>query len=73
MGLDRFELSTPSLSEKCSNQLSYRPSGLGIHAFASFKHKDRSIACPCAAISLKIKMCVTGIRSIVMDFSIERR
>jgi hypothetical protein len=25
MGLDRFELSTPSLSEKCSNQLSYRP------------------------------------------------
>jgi hypothetical protein len=25
MGLERLELSTPSLSEKCSNQLSYRP------------------------------------------------
>ena len=25
MGLTRFELVTPSLSEKCSNQLSYRP------------------------------------------------
>ena len=26
VGLERLELSTPSLSEKCSNQLSYRPS-----------------------------------------------
>ena len=25
MGLIRVELMTPSLSEKCSNQLSYRP------------------------------------------------
>ena len=25
MGLIRFELMTPSLSEKCSNQLSYKP------------------------------------------------
>ena len=25
MGLTRFELVTPSLSEKCSNQLSYSP------------------------------------------------
>ena len=25
VGLERLELSTPSLSEKCSNQLSYRP------------------------------------------------
>ena len=25
MGLDRVELSTPALSEQCSNQLSYRP------------------------------------------------
>ena len=25
MGLERLELSTPALSEQCSNQLSYRP------------------------------------------------
>jgi NAD kinase len=25
MGPERFELSTPALSEQCSNQLSYRP------------------------------------------------
>jgi hypothetical protein len=43
MGLDRFELSTPSLSEKCSNQLSYRPSGLGIHAFAAFSNKGTDL------------------------------
>ena len=60
MGLDRFELSTPSLSEKCSNQLSYRPSGLGGLAVALFNHKDRRATRPYAATSLKIKMCVTG-------------
>jgi hypothetical protein len=31
MGLDRVELSTPSLSEKCSNQLSYRPGSCILH------------------------------------------
>ena len=30
MGLTRFELVTPRLSSVCSNQLSYRPSILGI-------------------------------------------
>ena len=30
MGLIRVELMTPSLSEKCSNQLSYRPYKKGV-------------------------------------------
>jgi hypothetical protein len=47
MGLVRLELTTPSLSEKCSNQLSYRPAPK---------------LCKRAIQLLKILMCVTDYR-----------
>ena len=62
MGLDRVELSTPSLSEKCSNQLSYRPKDY-LHSLARAGSKPALITnkkCPS-----KASMCVTGLWSIV--------
>jgi hypothetical protein len=50
MGLERLELSTPALSEQCSNQLSYRPE-------ESIKELPLQL--------FKDLMCVTGLRSIV--------
>jgi hypothetical protein len=34
VGLERFELSTPALSEQCSNQLSYRPEDFNQRTFS---------------------------------------
>ena len=44
VGLDGFEPSTPALSRRCSNQLSYRPAWVAVCCFVaavSFETADR--------------------------------
>jgi hypothetical protein len=63
MGLDRFELSTPALSEQCSNQLSYRPRVYFFFAAGAGSKPAPRQRCP-----LKALMCVTGLcQSLVVD------
>ncbi len=63
MGLKRLELLAPSLSEKCSNQLSYRPQSLYTFFFKEY--------------SLKALICGTEFLLCFLfpigNFSIERR
>jgi hypothetical protein len=61
MGLERLELSTPSLSEKCSNQLSYRPR-------SPFSKKKIE-----SAFTLKKFWCVAILRQSIGFYSLERR
>ena len=53
MGLERLELSTPALSEQCSNQLSYRPEDASKSITILFRKTE-------VYHSLKNLMCVTG-------------
>ncbi len=70
MGLDRVELSTPSLSEKCSNQLSYRP---GSSHPAKKSNSLFALLLSMKKLFKSLDVC-DRFRSIVrMDYSIERR